>query len=170
MLKEQKDNGEALCTPDLLFEGTRLTIRSGPVWVGWWWMLWVYAWLMGGTLALTTARVVASTQGDFHLPCHLSCPTRTHKHTPLLHFSHLSGHPINWIDAKNYFGSDTFFARKIRKQSKRFVARFGPGAVVFSLGHTSAIRPVDGVVYLTGRWKEWMCVWSLCVLCEFTGA
>ena len=81
LLKEQKDNGEALCTPDLLFEGTRLTIRSGPVWVGWWWMLWVYAWLMGGTLALTTARVVASTQGDFHLPCHLSCPTRARTHT-----------------------------------------------------------------------------------------
>ena len=65
-----------------------------------------------------------------------------HLHLPLLTPDFLieskcsiGGKPINWIDAKNFYGTKkSFLYSKLVKQAKKYVNAFGPGAMVFSLG------------------------------------
>lgn len=47
----------------------------------------------------------------------------------------IGGKPINWIDAKNFYGTKkSFLYSKLVKQAKKYINAFGPGAMVFSLG------------------------------------
>lgn len=47
----------------------------------------------------------------------------------------IGGKPVNWIDAKNFYGTKkSFLYPKLVKQARKYVDAFGPGAIVFSLG------------------------------------
>jgi len=51
---------------------------------------------------------------------------------------------INWIDAKNFFGSNNKFIRsKILKQTKKYLASYGSGMILFSLGFNSDLQFKD---------------------------
>jgi len=42
---------------------------------------------------------------------------------------------INWIDAKNFYGANTYLIKKsIKKQCEKYNNKFGSGAIIFSLG------------------------------------
>jgi hypothetical protein len=42
---------------------------------------------------------------------------------------------INWIDAKNFYGSNIPFVKnKIKKQTFKYLNKWGPGSIIFSLG------------------------------------
>jgi hypothetical protein len=42
---------------------------------------------------------------------------------------------INWIDAKNFYGSNIdFIKNKIKKQIKKYINNYGSGCIIFSLG------------------------------------
>ena len=44
---------------------------------------------------------------------------------------------INWIDAKNYYGSNNKFVRdSIKKQIKKYISEYGNGSIIFKLGFT----------------------------------
>ena len=52
----------------------------------------------------------------------------------------INGVNINWIDAKNYYGADAnFVINNIKKQGKKYIKLFGPGAIVFNLGYSSKL-------------------------------
>ena len=48
---------------------------------------------------------------------------------------------INWIDAKNFYGSKSkFMIKKIKAQSKKYIDTFGSGAIIFNLGFNSELE------------------------------
>lgn len=47
----------------------------------------------------------------------------------------INGKEIKWIDAKNFYGANTFLIRKSKKQFKKYIDKWGYGAVVFSYGY-----------------------------------
>ena len=48
---------------------------------------------------------------------------------------------INWIDAKNFYGASTFLIKKkLNKQTKKYIDKWGYGSVVFSLGYSSKLK------------------------------
>jgi len=63
---------------------------------------------------------------------------------------------VRWIDAKNYWGGvSDVFDKSARLQALKYVARFGPGAVVYSGGVTSGgVHPAFGasVALLDVEW------------------
>jgi hypothetical protein len=54
----------------------------------------------------------------------------------------INSQPCAWIDAKNFYGCSSVprMPRKIAEQTQRYVDHFGPGAVVFSHGHSSELH------------------------------
>lgn len=47
---------------------------------------------------------------------------------------------INWIDAKNFYGSNIDFIKdKIKKQIKKYVNNYGSGCIIFSLGYNEKL-------------------------------
>jgi hypothetical protein len=56
---------------------------------------------------------------------------------------------INWIDAKNFYGSKIkFITTKIRKQIKKYIQEYGSGSIVFSLGFNPELQ-FDDVLLLS---------------------
>lgn len=59
---------------------------------------------------------------------------------------------INWIDAKNFYGTTkSFLYKKLQKQAKRYVNTFGSGAMVFSLGCSNKVVIADTVMCRLNR-------------------
>lgn len=47
----------------------------------------------------------------------------------------INGHRVNWIDAKNFFGSNiNFVKKKITEQTQKYIKNYGEGAIIFNLG------------------------------------
>jgi hypothetical protein len=47
---------------------------------------------------------------------------------------------INWIDAKNFYGSNIDFIKdKIKKQIKKYINNYGSGCIIFSLGYNEKL-------------------------------
>lgn len=52
----------------------------------------------------------------------------------------INGIKINWIDAKNYYGTNSNFLKKsIEKQTSKYINTWGSGALIFSLGFSSKL-------------------------------
>ena len=50
----------------------------------------------------------------------------------------INGTKINWIDAKNFYGSDSkFIKKKIIKQTNKYIKEWGTGSIIFNLGFCS---------------------------------
>ena len=48
---------------------------------------------------------------------------------------------INWIDAKNFYGANTFLInKKINKQIKKYVKSYGFGSIIFSLNFSEMLH------------------------------
>lgn len=48
---------------------------------------------------------------------------------------------IKWIDAKNFYGANTFMIRKkTKKQIQKYINSFGPGSIIFSLGFSEHLH------------------------------
>jgi hypothetical protein len=48
---------------------------------------------------------------------------------------------INWIDAKNFYGSNIdFLKKKIKKQIKKYTDVYGSGCIIFSLGFNEQLK------------------------------
>lgn len=48
---------------------------------------------------------------------------------------------INWIDAKNFYGYySNYMIASIKKQTKKYIDKWGYGAIVFSLGFSSKLK------------------------------
>lgn len=53
---------------------------------------------------------------------------------------YLNGTKINWIDAKNFYGSKSkFIIKKIQSQTKKYIKEWGTGAIIFNLGFNSEL-------------------------------
>lgn len=52
----------------------------------------------------------------------------------------VNGREINWIDAKNFYGANTFLVRKSRKQFKRYTNEWGHGAAIYRYGFGSKLH------------------------------
>ena len=58
----------------------------------------------------------------------------------------INGKEIHWIDAKNYYGSNSWKVKySIKKQTQKYIDEWGSGAVIFSLGFTEGLRISDNV-------------------------
>lgn len=54
---------------------------------------------------------------------------------------YINGIKINWIDAKNFYGSDSKFIKsKILKQTKKYIKKWGYGAIIFNLSFNSHLK------------------------------
>ena len=54
---------------------------------------------------------------------------------------YINGIKINWIDAKNFYGSDSKFIKsKILKQTKKYINKWGTGAIIFKLSFNSHLK------------------------------
>ncbi len=54
---------------------------------------------------------------------------------------YINNFKINWIDAKNFYGSNIpFVKKKIEIQTKKYLDKWGPGCVIFSLGFNDNIK------------------------------
>lgn len=52
----------------------------------------------------------------------------------------INGKQIHWIDAKNFYGSNSWKVKySIKKQTKKYIDTWGSGAVIFSLGFTEGL-------------------------------
>lgn len=48
---------------------------------------------------------------------------------------------INWIDAKNFYGSNIkFIINKIKKQIKKYISSYGSGCIIFNYGYNNIIK------------------------------
>lgn len=58
----------------------------------------------------------------------------------------LNGHSIRWIDAKNFFGSNSWHTKEsIKRQTRKYIDRWGKGAIIFSLGYSAQLKINDNV-------------------------
>ncbi len=54
---------------------------------------------------------------------------------------YINNYKINWIDAKNFYGSTVPFIKdKIKKQTKKYLNTWGPGSIIFSLGSNENLK------------------------------
>ncbi len=61
----------------------------------------------------------------------------------------INGHKINWIDAKNFYGSNIPFVRKkIQKQISKYIDNYGSGCLIFNYGFNSSLK-FDQVLILS---------------------
>lgn len=48
---------------------------------------------------------------------------------------------INWIDAKNFYGANTYLLKKkIKKQTRKYIKNFGYGCIIFSLNFSEKLE------------------------------
>ena len=48
---------------------------------------------------------------------------------------------INWIDAKNFYGANTFLInKKIKKQVSKYINQYGFGCIMFSLNFSEKLK------------------------------
>jgi hypothetical protein len=53
----------------------------------------------------------------------------------------INGVKINWIDAKNFYGSNCkFIKNKIKKQTDKYLKEWGSGSIIFKLGFNSKLN------------------------------
>lgn len=53
----------------------------------------------------------------------------------------INGKEIKWIDAKNFYGVNSqFMKQKIKHQTKKYLKKWGPGAIIFNLGFGSKLN------------------------------
>jgi hypothetical protein len=53
----------------------------------------------------------------------------------------INNHKINWIDAKNFYGSNIdFVKKKIKKQIKKYLDTYGSGCIIFKYGFNSELK------------------------------
>jgi hypothetical protein len=53
---------------------------------------------------------------------------------------YINGIKINWIDAKNFYGSKSkFMIKKIKSQTEKYLNAWGTGSIIFSLGFNSML-------------------------------
>jgi hypothetical protein len=53
----------------------------------------------------------------------------------------INNEKINWIDAKNFYGSNTSFViKKIHKQIQKYISEYGNGCIIFSCGYNSKLK------------------------------
>ncbi|KMW67856.1 uncharacterized protein BDCG_17882 [Blastomyces dermatitidis ER-3] len=59
----------------------------------------------------------------------------------------ISGHLCFWLEYKNYFGfkANPFIASQNKTQLKKYIAKIGPGGVVFRLGFETDHLNIKGV-------------------------
>lgn len=59
----------------------------------------------------------------------------------------------HWVEYKNTFGfkSNPFLYRKHKAQIRRYVAVFGPGLIVYKLGHEENLFSIEGVQFCRER-------------------
>lgn len=61
----------------------------------------------------------------------------------------INGKKINWIDAKNFYGANTFLVRKkIKKQVQKYIDSYGDGCILFSLNFSEKLK-FDNVLVLS---------------------
>lgn len=54
---------------------------------------------------------------------------------------YINGNKINWIDAKNFYGSKSkFMIKKIKAQTQKYIDTWGSGAIIFNLGFNSELN------------------------------
>jgi len=54
---------------------------------------------------------------------------------------YINGIKINWIDAKNFYGINLkFVIKKIKFQTKKYIDKWGSGAIIFNLGFNSKLN------------------------------
>ena len=54
---------------------------------------------------------------------------------------YINDRKINWIDAKNFYGSNIpFVSEKIKKQTEKYLNTWGPGSVIFSLNFNEKLH------------------------------
>ena len=54
---------------------------------------------------------------------------------------------VNWIDAKNFYGSNIeFIISKIKKQIKKYLESYGPGCLIFNYGFNSKLKFQDVLI------------------------
>jgi len=54
---------------------------------------------------------------------------------------YINGEKINWIDAKNFYGSNlSFFIKKIKKQTIKYINEWGSGSIIFNLSFNSKLK------------------------------
>ena len=56
-------------------------------------------------------------------------------------FLQLNNNKINWIDAKNFYGSNiNFIKKKIKKQIAKYINSYGSGLIIFKYGFNSNLN------------------------------
>ena len=54
---------------------------------------------------------------------------------------YINGIKINWIDAKNFYGSKSkFMIKKIKSQTQKYINAWGSGSIIFNLGFNSGLE------------------------------
>jgi hypothetical protein len=54
---------------------------------------------------------------------------------------YINGNKINWIDAKNFYGSKSkLMEKKIKSQTTKYIRTWGPGSIIFNLGFNSTLK------------------------------
>ena len=60
----------------------------------------------------------------------------------------INGIKINWIDAKNFYGSNIKFdKKKIKKQVQKYINKFGTGCIIFALGYNDHLLIDDVLLF-----------------------
>ena len=61
---------------------------------------------------------------------------------------YINGFKINWIDAKNFYGSKTkMMISKIKAQTNKYINEWGTGSIVFNLGFNSELK-IDNILLI----------------------
>jgi hypothetical protein len=59
----------------------------------------------------------------------------------------INNHKINWIDAKNFYGSNNkFIISKINKQIIKYINKYGSGCIIFNHGFNSKLKFSDVLI------------------------
>lgn len=59
----------------------------------------------------------------------------------ILNELYINDKKVNWIDAKNFYGSCSYFImNKIKKQTQKYIENYGFGCIVFNYGFSSKIN------------------------------
>ena len=54
---------------------------------------------------------------------------------------YINNKKINWIDAKNFYGANTYLVKKkIKKQVKKYINKYGDGSIFFSLNFSEKLN------------------------------
>jgi hypothetical protein len=66
----------------------------------------------------------------------------------ILNNLYINKNKINWIDAKNFYGSNlSFLIKKMIKQTKKYIKEWGPGAIIFNLSFNSKLK-IEKILFI----------------------